>query len=29
MIRGMKKMWQDGISAEEITEEKYESYLDT
>ena len=29
MIRGMKKMWQDGISAEEITEEKYASYLDT
>ena len=29
MIRGMKKMLQDGISAEEITEEKYESYLDT
>ena len=29
LIRGMKKMWQDGISAEEITEEKYASYLDT
>lgn len=29
MIRAMKTMWQDGVTADEITEEKFDSYLDT
>lgn len=29
MVRAMKKMWQDGVKAEEITEDKFHSYLDT
>lgn len=29
MIRAMRKMWQEGVNAEEITEDKFGSYLDT
>lgn len=29
MVRAMRKMWQDGVHAEEITEDKFGSYLDT